>query len=443
MTKQTTAAPTATPVYAFEEETEQAIVLAVCSEPRFYVAIGGALDSESMRNPCAKLLVSAAHAVHAKTGGGPSRPMFVVQHLATLMAGGKVTNAQLNKCKDYLIDAEMIGIADIDQLISATVPVVRRVKHKEAIVTALDDYKNDKDAEATEEAFSKLGKLGKTVNRWGSSLQQLMARPGFFGSSNDTKLPTGIDELDQAIGGGLEKSALGMFVGASGGGKSMALAHIGVTALLHGLDTVYVTLELSEASTGRRMLRNIVDMTQREIDLDPALAQTRLSQLTMGHLMLGYAEPIATSPKDIRARVREYQREHPSFNPRVFIIDFMDKLRVNTRVSLYEDMLMVAEGIRSMACEVDGWAWTASQADRKSTGKPWLDLDAAADSMNKVRTADLVIGIGRTEEDQAAGQVRISVPKRREGEGAHTHIGPVDWDPEHGRITMSTRKYPW
>lgn len=436
------------PVYPFEDEIERAVMLASCCEPRFHGAIGSAIDPERLRHPAAKLLVAAAHAVAKRTGRPPSNPVLVVQHLATLMSFGKVSLDQVDAAKDYLLDAVSATTINVDDLIGAVVPVIQRIRHKEAVVEALDGYKNNAPPGETAAVFDAVSKLGKTTGARVSDIEKLVADPDFFAGDEGDMLRFGIPELDDAIGGGLERKALGLVVGGTGAGKSMALAHVAVEAMLAGEHVMYVTLELSEKRVTQRLVRNLTDMTKREARIDQALARARFRAVTttpgVGKIRVAYAEPLSTSPRDIARIIEEEMRADPDFDPKVFVTDFMDKLRVNPKASLYDDMLAVADGLRNIAVDADGWMWTASQSDRKSTGRPWLDLDAVADSMNKVRSADLIFAIGRTEEDKEQDQIRISVPKRREGEGAHTRVGPFPWDPERGRIAVvSNRVYPW
>jgi hypothetical protein len=436
------------PAYALEDDIEHAVVLASCSEPRFHQAIGKAIDPERLRDASAKLLVAAAHAVAAKTGRAPAWSAIPIQHLATLMSQGKVTLDQLNGAKDYLLDAMSLPSVTVDDLISSVVPIIQRVLHKEAIVGALDGYKNNASPSDTAAAFDAVARLGKSAGSTTALIQSIVSDPDFFSAVPADMLRFGIPELDDALGGGLEREALGLIVGGTGAGKSMALAHFAVEAMLCGHHVLYVTLELSPVRVTQRIVRNLIDMTKREAQIDPALARHRFAKVMampgMGRIVVVEAPALVTNPRDIRTLSEQAMRSHPGFDPKVFVTDFMDKLRCNPKASLYDDMLAVADGLRSIATDADGWSLTASQSDRKSTGRPWLDLDAIADSMNKVRSADLVVAIGRTEEDQTTGQIRFSVPKRREGEGAYTRIGPIAWDPDHGRITVvSDRVYPW
>lgn len=436
------------PPYQLEDDLEMAIVVASCREPRFHNVVGRYLDPERLRTPAAKMLVASAHAIATKTGQAPSWEAICLQHLQNLSAAGKVTFDQIEACRDYLIDACSLPTVPVDELIASVVPVIQRVLHKEAVVEALDDYKNRHDPANTAAAFDAVAKIGKGGAQTLQEIDFLVQTPTFFTDVDLDMLRFGIPELDDAIDGGMEREALGIIVGASSAGKSMALSHVAVEAMLDGEDVFYVTLELSRARVTQRIVRNLIDMTKREARVDPSMAMQRYNAIRalpgVGKFVVAEAPPLATSPRDIVRLIDQAKRENPGFNPKAFFVDFMDKLRVDSRKALYEDQLAVADGLRGIAVDEKGWMWSASQADRKSTNRPWLDLDAVADSMNKVRSADVVIAIGRTEEDKAADLIRFSVPKRREGEGAHKRIGPIPWDPEHGRIAViSHRTFPW
>lgn len=438
------------PPYPLEADVEAACVLASCGEPRFYQAVGRAIDAARLRDSSAQLLMAAAHAITAKAGQPPSWPSLCVQHLATLMSQGKVTVEQLEHAKDYLLEAMARPSVHADELIASIAPVVQRVLHKEAVESALDDYKNRHDPGETAAAFEAVSKVGKVQSSEMADISVVVEQDKFFDWDDEPRLKLGVPELDDALEGGLERNALGLLVGSSGAGKSMALAHAAVEAVLSGHDVMYVTLELSVRRVTQRLTRNLIDMTKREAALAPDEARRRfravMGQGGTGRFIVAYLEPIVSSPKDVRRAVEQAMRDHRGFEPDGLFVDFIDKLRVNPRASLYEDMLAVTDGLRSIVQgdDLDGWCWTASQSDRKSTNRPWLDLDAVADSMNKVRSADLVVAVGRTEEDKQQDLVRFSVPKRREGEGAHARIGPIGWDPEHGRIcVVSDRSYPW
>jgi archaellum biogenesis ATPase FlaH len=434
------------PVYLLEPAIEQAIALAASTEPKFWASLGYAIDPRRMRNKEAQRILDTVRILVTMTGGGPTSSIVVVQQLNNLSASGSIESAEVRRCRDYLIDAEAVAI-NTQELIGVVAPIIKRSHYKEVVQKANDSFAKNVPPEQAASEFERVSKIGVVREEDSGRLSSMINDDAVLIKKKDEPTcPIGVTELDQPLGGGLERPALGLLVGGTGSGKSLMLAHVTVEALLAKRDAVYVTLELGKIATTRRIIRNLVGMTQPEITIDPALARSRYSMLQaggLGQLRVVYMDPLVTSPKDIRTKIIEFCREDPTFNPTVIAVDFMDKVRVNIKTKAYDDQLLVADSLRSIAVERDGWLWTASQGTRQATGKSWLGLDAVADSMNKVRSADLVIGIGRTEDDEIEGMIRFSIPKRREGEGAHTHVGPIPWDPEHGRIAVITRPTPW
>lgn len=434
------------PSYGFEPEIEHSIALACCSDPRFWATIGHYLDPRRLRVEAAQRLVEAAHHIAKMTGGGPSRPLVVVQRLSNLLQAGSLTIETINACKDLLLETEL---TQTDELLVVVAPVVQRVAYRDALEKVNAGFGNrtvdPEDAAAALDLVSKVGRPAQSVG--GQSLQQIISHPNFVPQTKDPMLTMdiGVPEVDDELHG-VERSTLSMFIGGTGAGKSIALAHVAVESMLAGHDVAYVTLEMSVIQTVQRVVRNLTNMSQREINIDVGEMHRRMRMLEaaqLGRLMVEYAEPGETSPRDVRKIISDYSKRFPNFSPRVIVVDFMDKLRCNRKASLYEDMLAVADGLRSIAVELDGWIWSASQANRKATKDAWIDVDAVADSLNKTRSADLVIGLGRTDEDESEGRIRFSVPKRREGEGANKKIGPIPWDAERGRVCIVSRTYPW
>lgn len=448
--------------YPLEPAFERLVVLGMMSEPRFHSIVGWAVEADRLPTPPARLLAAATHAIAKKLGAGPTSTAVVIQHLATLSHRGKVSLDDLEAARDYAMEAELAveGRLDIDAVVSELAPILRRVKQKEATLGALEDFKREGARPAdTAQAFLDAEKIGVASRRWGATFDQISGASDFFDYSKLATMPTGVEAVDfELFGepdptdptktGGLEIGGLSVFVGESGAGKSIWLADVATEALLRGHDIVYWTGELSEKQISRRIYRNLVDMTQREMDSDPPEARRRMSLLRavgVGRLFVGYSEPILTSPRDVLVRVREHQREVRGFMPKLWVFDYLEKMRTDPRSkkNSYEELGLVAEQMRAIAADHEGWCFTASQVTRAKSGKAWHDLDSIADSMNIGRVADLVIAIGRTEEDEENNEVRMSIPKRREGEGAHAHLGPFAHDFARGRIVIKSRRNPW
>ena len=440
--------------YGFTKEFEGAVVLAMVSQPRFYERAGYSVDPVAMNSGAAAKLVMAAQAVSARSGGGGcASSLFAVQHLKSLHHDGKLTVEELEECSDYLDWAEdEVDLPGVDEMVQEVAPYLKKAGYREALEQAIDTFgkSTDPSPEDVAEAFSKAARIGKKGNGLGLRLrgtqEQILAAVRTF---TEGRLKTGIYELDEALRGGLEKNAMGMVVAPSGAGKSLFLVHVAVEALIQGLNVAYVTLELSQAQVSQRFYANLTDMTKEEIAEDPQECGHRMELWYMeglGDLRVIYQTPQATTPGHIRAWLKELDRED-DFVPDLLVIDYADKMvhslsNSNDRNG-YKDAELVYEELRTIMVDRDGRVWTASQAKGEALHRARVTQKHTADSQMKNRVVDVAIGLARTVDDEANGQVRFRVNKRRDDEGFQ-EIGPIDWDAPRGRIAMVFgRENPW
>jgi archaellum biogenesis ATPase FlaH len=433
--------------YTLDDETERALAYAVSRSPQFYAKIGHAIDVDRLRSSIVKDVVTAAHALASRNSGhGVGWTGAVVQHLTTQMGAGKITLERVQDARELLMDAAVdLGDFDYDALALVVTPIVKGVRYKEVVQGAIAGLKEGVDPHEFAVEFERVSKLGTVAPVERLQLVDVIDTIDLSKPEGRDLLTTGIPDLDRALDGGLQRSTLMLFAGETGAGKSLALAHLCVDAVLAGRRAIYVTLEMSAEQVLRRMIRNLTDMTSRECDADPTEARRRTKAALASiknRLSVTYMHPLVTSPRDIAKEVHETEQLWGE-GCDVLVVDFIDKLVDNPKASRYDDMLACTDGIRNIMVERTGWSATATQTNRQGIGKGWVGLNAIADSMNKVRSADLVIGIGRTEDDQQAEEVRFTVSKRRDGEGAHAQVGPVAWDPEHGRICIVDRPAHW
>lgn len=423
------------------------MVLAELTSSRFHDLIGKELDPELFPTPAAKHLIMAAHIV-ALGGNGCSSPIVAVQQLMALHDEGKLKIEEVNEADEYLDVCDTKDLEDMDALISALADVIKKVQTHQAVSDSL--LKAGKSANAAQEianTFQKVADIGKKRMTTGVSLPTTVdGIKAMLSRRLVNSMPTGIEELDNAIGGGLSKKALGAVVAPSGAGKSFFLCHLTVEAMLQKENVAYLSLELSEDQVMERIMANLVNMSIDEIIRDPKKAAERWEMLKpdIGEVRVIHETPRATTPRHFRTWLSEL--DDMGLHCRMMVCDFADKMvsAIGTHRTGYEDAGVVYDALRDLAFERDGWGWTASQAKGEAYGKKKVGATHFADSINKLRSLDLAVGLARTEQDEENEQVRFSVPKRREGEGHYETIGPIDWDPARGRISYVTgRIYPW
>jgi KaiC/GvpD/RAD55 family RecA-like ATPase len=247
------------------------------------------------------------------------------------------------------------------------------------------------------------------------------------------RMRTGIMELDDILDGGYVRGTETVFLGDTGGGKSMALVQSASSAALQGFIACYATLELPVPIVLARLKANLTGVPTNDILYDDAAAErskVRLAEIQVagfGGIVVKEFTPKATTPDDLFRWVRDVEREIGR-DVDVLVVDYADKLAVPKQAESgkekgeYAGQLLIYEGLRVWATTNRRWVITASQASRSKDRTKKLDTSDVADSLHKVRVADLVITLNpRGEEND---QMISFGAKNRLGKG-RASVGPL------------------
>lgn len=419
---------------------KQAVALA-CSNPRFYGRIGNALDAELLRSESAKHAMRAAHAIFKTSGHGPDKSVLVIQRLRTWMADGKITLEAIKSVAEMFDDAEDAGLPDVESVVGELAPLIQQRIRDEAVQEAIDAFGKKQSlarAMALEVKASRIGVVDTSVgtllgpDSWAevSSLKDI------------ERLPTGIGELDTGLDGGLQRGGLGIWVGGSGDGKSMALSHVTGVNLVHGLFIGYVTLELPRPEVLARIKANITGIPINALkagDTAEAIARMNRIAATCGPLVVQHMTAGVTTVEDIFAWVSQSE-DLVGRKMELLVVDYVDKVgagkggKKGGDQSDYKKGEQVSDSLRTWAEDGKRFIWTASAATRRKDRKKRLDQDDVADSMHKIKSADLVITLNVTEDDDGDDRTcKPFVAKHRTGK-SRFEVGPFPTAFEIGQI---------
>lgn len=230
-------------------------------------------------------------------------------------------------------------------------------------------------------------------------------------------IPTGITELDLQIGGGLKAGQLGVWLGGTGRGKSIALSHCGKRGVVGGFNVLHYTLELDEIDICERY-----DSSWTRVNINELLNQSSKVEKDLHNLQARYGNklivkfyPTGTATiQTLKGHIQ--QLKALGFIPDLIIVDYLDLLQPLTRYNEeWADLGSIAKDLRGLAGSLKIPIWTGCQSNRAGLSADILDLEHVGDSLRKAQIADVIIAICMSPDERANNAARLFLPKNRNG----------------------------
>ena len=232
-------------------------------------------------------------------------------------------------------------------------------------------------------------------------------------------------DLDQLLGGGLKEGQMGIWLGGTGVGKSIALPHVGRRAVWQGFKVLHYTFELDaddvcdryDAGFTHTNIQQLVQNSSSVINKLSALAAGKIvgmSKACADRLIVKYYPTGTASVNTLRSHLR--QLDGMGWVPDVIVVDYMDLLKPLTNYKdEYSDLGAIARDLRGLAGEYKVPLWTATQVNRSGLSQEVVDIEHIGDSLRKAQIADIILALCATREERANNVLRIFGAKNRNG----------------------------
>lgn len=240
-------------------------------------------------------------------------------------------------------------------------------------------------------------------------------------------ISSGLLTLDQKLFGGFSKGELIIYAAPPGGGKSVALQNEALYFIKQGLNVVFITCELSERLTAKRIISMATDIPSPNIfaSLDKIDLDLGFLSKSTGRLQIKYMNPGKTTANSIKAYLKEYEIQK-GVRPDVLIVDYLDLMTpINKRIdpaNLFIKDKYVSEELRALANDLQMLTLTASQFNRSSINEMEFDQSMIAGGLSKINTADCVIGIYNTLSMRDRREIQFQLLKTRNSSGVGQKI---------------------
>ncbi len=241
---------------------------------------------------------------------------------------------------------------------------------------------------------------------------------------NEPRISFDIDILNTITQGGLPDKTLSIFMGGVHVGKSQAMCHCAAANLMDGRNVLYITLEMSEDETMRRIDANLLDWPMNDLKKLPKdLYMSKIDRLrrkTPGRLMIKEYPTSGANVTHFRHLLHEL-RFKQKFKPDIIYLDYLNlcsssRIRLGGGIGTYEYVMFITQEIRGFAIENRLPIVSATQLNREGFKTSDPGMEHTAESFGTNATADLMLVMIATQELIDAGQIMMKQIKNRFGD---------------------------
>lgn len=229
-------------------------------------------------------------------------------------------------------------------------------------------------------------------------------------------IPTGIEGIDNCIGGGLGKGELGIFLAAMGVGKSTILTKFANTAYNLGHTVLQIVFEDNPKIIQRK---HIACWTGIELNKLSERKEEVLQKLepfkNRGKLIIKRFSSDETTIPVIKQYLRKLHSR--GIRPDIVLLDYIDCIapnRINNGDQTQNEGSIVRQ-YESMAVEFDFAAWTAIQGNRSAIQSEVVEMDQMGGSIKRGQVGHLVISAAKTLQQKELGLANMAILKSRFG----------------------------
>lgn len=269
---------------------------------------------------------------------------------------------------------------------------------------------------------------------------------------NITTIPTGIERLDEGLGGGLDKGKIGLIICAMGVGKTSLTTCIAANAAttltknnnFEGYKVLQICFEDKPRDLHRKYISKVTqvetaklnsneDVTQRVKSLLKCSPDTDLINNNVKILKLNTGEVTATDIKNIIKK-----KANEGFRADLVIIDYFEC--IEPEIGTSRDDVTTREGktmrkFETMAEELNIAMWIPTQGNRDSISAELVTNDKVGGSIRKNQIAQVVLSVTRSVDDIRNKRAALTILKNRSG-GAGLVLNGVYFD--NGTCTVTT-----
>lgn len=229
-------------------------------------------------------------------------------------------------------------------------------------------------------------------------------------------ISTGVDGLDNEIGGGLAKGELGMLIIPTGVGKTTLLSKFANKAWSSGANVLQIFFEDKKKDVQRKHFSALTHYPINELHRykDDVKGAISLAKSNGGTLILKKCPSDSTTILHIKQYLRFLLNKGTKID--MLILDYIDCVvpsKMNEDSNANEGT--VIRQLESLTAEFDIATWTAAQGNRSSISADVVSTDQIQGSIKRAQVGHIIISVAKTLEQKENGLATMAILKSRVG----------------------------
>ena len=380
----------------------------ILDDRSFADQIGEVLKTEFFELKYLQLFSRLIYAYKIKYGTHPNRDIMTTVIRSAISEENETVQTQIRNFFARIISSDL-DLDGEEYVKEKSLDFCRKQKLKEAMIKSaklLQSSSFDEISMVINDAL----KLGSDNDFGYDYLKDFERR---FLKKDRDPVPTGWKEIDKICAEGLGKGELGVVIAPTGAGKSMALVHLGASALLEGKTVIHYSFELQDSVIASRYDSCITGVNLGDLHAFKEQILEKVQDIEGRLIVKEYPTKSATTET---LKNHLYKLKQRGIEPDLLIVDYGDLLKpVNNFKEKRYELGSIYEELRAIAKVNECPLWTASQTNRSGLNAEVITMESISEAFNKCFVADLIFSLSRTIEDKNNNTGRIFVAKNRNG----------------------------
>jgi len=293
----------------------------------------------------------------------------------------------------------------------------------------------ERDVKSIHDKFSKACNISITTNTGHNYFKDVEQHITDL-TTREEKIKTGWDWLDTRLGGGFLEQGRSMYIfaGPTNVGKSIFLSNIASNAAAEDKNVLVISLEMSEMIYCKRITSKLTGLPINHLDDHVEELRDRVGKFKIthprGNIIIKEFAPSSITPPQLEGFIKKLINK--KFKPDIIVLDYLNLMASTYGNNSYERIKSISEQVRAMSYTFECPIVSATQVNRtgygtgNNAGGP--GLDAIGESYGLGATADAIVSIWRTEEDEEDDALHIGIIKNRFGSNTGSTRVSIDYN---------------